>query len=212
MKLKHNLKMPRRLTEEQIDYIVKHYPKKYTKDVAEHLNVSTSTIYNLVFRLKLKKDPKFKSEELKRQARRLSELGTAHRFKKGDKPLNYGKKMTPELYEKCKDTMFKKGEKPHNWKPDGSERVDVEGYTLIKVNGKYIQKHVYLWNQNYGDVPRGSAVIFKDNNRHNLTIENLTLVTRKELMLRNTIQRYDPELRWTLKVLSRLKKEIDAKK
>jgi hypothetical protein len=159
----------------------------------------------------LKKDPKFKSDELKKQARELSELGKAHRFKKGEKPMNYGKKMAPDIYEKCKATMFKKGAKPPNWKPDGSERVDVEGYTMIKVNGKFIQKHVHIWNQYHGEVPKGSAVIFKDGNRQNLIIENLILVTRKELMLKNTIQRYDPELQFTMKVLSKLKKKINAK-
>jgi hypothetical protein len=120
--------------------------------------------------------------------------------------------MTPELYEKCKGTMFKKGARPVNWKPDGSERIDPEGYTMIKVNGKYLQKHVHIWNQHHGEVPKGSAVIFKDGNRQNLIIENLILVTRKELMLKNTIQRYDPELQFTMKVLSKLKKKIDAKK
>jgi len=203
--------MPRRLKPEQIDYIVKHYPIQYTREVAQHVGVSLSAIYNLVFRLKLKKDPKFKSDELKKQARELSELGKAHRFKKGEKPMNYGKKMAPEIYEKCKATMFKKGAKPPNWKPDGSERVDVEGYTMIKVNGKFIQKHVHIWNQHHGEVPKGSAVIFKDGNRQNLIIENLILVTRKELMLKNTIQRYDPELQFTMKVLSKLKKKINAK-
>lgn len=204
--------MPRRLTTEQIDYIVEHYPYQYTKEVAQHLNLSESTIYNLVFRLKLKKDATFRAMELQRQADRLRQVGNKSRFKKGTKPPNYGKKMSPELYEKCKNTMFRKGEKPHNWKPDGSERTDVEGYTMIKVNGKYIQKHVHIWNQHHGEIPKGSAVIFKDGNRQNLIIENLTLVTRGELMLKNTIQRYDPELQFTMKVLSKLKKKIDAKK
>jgi len=204
--------MPRRLTEEQIDYIVKHYPIQYTKDVAKHLGLSETTIYNLAFRLNLKKDETFRAMELQRQADRLRQVGKRSRFNKGTKPPNYGKKMTPELYEKCKGTMFKKGEKPPNWKPDGSERTDVDGYTMIKVNGKFIQKHVHIWNQHHGEVPKGSAVIFKDGNRQNLIIENLILVTRKELMLRNTIQRYDPELQFTMKVLSKLKKKIDAKK
>lgn len=204
--------MPRRLTTEQIDYIVEHYPIQYTKDVAKHLGLAETTIYNLAFRLNLKKDETFRAMELQRQADRLRQVGKRSRFNKGTKPPNYGKKMTPELYEKCKATMFKKGVKPPNWKPDGSERTDVDGYTMIKVNGKYLQKHVHIWNQHYGEVPKGSAVIFKDGNRQNLIIENLILVTRKELMLKNTIQRYDPELQFTMKVLSKLKKKIDAKK
>jgi hypothetical protein len=204
--------MPRRLTPEQIDYIVEHYPIQYTKDVAKHLGLAETTIYNLAFRLNLKKDETFRAMELQRQADRLRQVGKRSRFNKGTKPPNYGKKMTPELYEKCKGTMFKKGARPVNWKPDGSERTDVDGYTMIKVNGKYIQKHVHIWNQHHGEVPKGSAVIFKDGNRQNLIIENLILVTRKELMLKNTIQRYDPELQFTMKVLSKLKKKIDAKK
>jgi len=202
----------RRLTEEQKKYILNNYPFQYSKDIADHLGFNVSTVYNFAHRMDLNKDAKFRSGELKKQGDRLREIGKVGRFAKGRKPHNYGKKMDAETYEKVKATMFKKGSKPPNWKPDGSERVDVEGYTMIKVNGKFIQKHVYLCNQKHGEVPKGYVVIFKDNNNKNLTIENLELVSRKDLMLRNTIQRYDPELQFTMKVLSKLKKQIDAKK
>ena len=48
------------------------------------------------------------------------------RFQKGLIPHNKGKKMSPEVYEKAKATMFKSGNIPHNHRAVGSERVNVE--------------------------------------------------------------------------------------
>ena len=78
------------------------------------------------------------------------------------------------------ETQFKKGNVPHNWRPVGSERVNVDGYIEIKVSGpkKWMMKHRYVWQQHYGEIPKGSMVIFKDGNRLNTDIDNLMLITQ----------------------------------
>ncbi len=113
--------------------------------------------------------------------------GRTGRFEKGQTSHNKGKKMTPELYEKCKGTMFKKGNIPHNHRPEGSERISKDGYVEIKVAepNKWMLKHRLVWQQANGEIPEGHIVIFRDNNKHNISLENLMLISRSENLIIN---------------------------
>lgn len=110
-------------------------------------------------------------------------------FPKGLVPWNKGKKgsMTPEQYEKCKATMFKKGQVPQNHKPVGSERIDREGYVLIKVAepNKWRPKHRVLWEKVNGPIPEKHRLIFADGNRQNITLDNLILVSYAQSFIMN---------------------------
>jgi hypothetical protein len=203
----------RLLTAAEMEYINKNYPISSCKDVAMHLNMPQFKVYNYVWRIGLKKDPEFRANQLKVEAKKLSKLGRYNRFKKGHEPFNKGLKMNAELYEKCKPTMFKKGSKPHNFKPDGSERIDKDGYTMIKFNGKYHHKQRFIYEQHHEiKLPKNYAVVFIDGNKQNFMIDNLLAVSRGKLMLHNTIHNYPAEIKSTMKILSKLKKQINAKK
>lgn len=55
--------------------------------------------------------------------------------------------------------------------------------------------HREVWKQHHGEYPpRGTALIFKDGNRQNCDINNLELITRKQLMTRNSIHNYPQEI------------------
>jgi hypothetical protein len=78
-----------------------------------------------------------------------------------------------------------------NYKPVGSERIG-NGYITVKVSARKNQghknwkhKHNIIWEQAYGKIPRGHVVIFADGDRSNLALENLMLVSRKELAIMN---------------------------
>lgn len=116
--------------------------------------------------------------------------GRNGRFEKGQTSHNKGVKMPKEVYEKAKHTMFAKGHIPHNHKPVGSERINVDGYIEVKVEEprKWRLKHNVVWEQHNGKIPRGSVVIFLDRDKMNVSIENLKLVKRSELLIMN---RYD---------------------
>lgn len=103
-------------------------------------------------------------------------------FKKKHVPANKGKKMSAEQYAKCKDTMFKKGQSPQNYRPVGSERVNVDGYIEVKVEdpGTWRLKHRVVWEKHNGKIPPDKIVIFKDNNSLNCNIDNLMLVSKGE--------------------------------
>jgi hypothetical protein len=87
---------------------------------------------------------------------------------------------------------FKHGVFPLNTMPLGSERVNGDGYVEVKYseksgppNNRWKAKHVLIWEAENGPAPEGHAVIFADGNRRNFNLENLMLVSRKELAVLN---------------------------
>lgn len=205
-------KKKRFLTDEEKHIIADLFPNTFTYEIAERLGRSYSTVANYAYTAGIYKSEEFREKEWARQAQRLQQAGNVHRFSKGHMPHNKGKKVSSETYARMAPTMFKKGQAPHNTRTDGAERIDVDGYVLKRLGpGKWVPKHRYVWEEANGPVPDGMALVFKDGNKQNITLDNLELVTRQELMLRNTIQRYPTELVSTIKALSKLKKHLYAK-
>jgi hypothetical protein len=83
-------------------------------------------------------------------------------------------------------TEFTKGRLPWNWRPVGSVRV-VGGYIEVKTADpkEWKIKHVLVWEKKNGKVPKGSAVIFADGDKTNCRLNNLLLVSRRELAMMN---------------------------
>lgn len=165
-----------KFTEEQIKFIREIAPGRYAAEITEMVNNR--------FNLELKVS---QIETCKRNHKIRS--GIDSRFQKGMIPANKGKKgsMSPEQYEKCKATMFKKGQVPQNHKPVGSERIDREGYVLIKVAepNKWRPKHRVLWEKVNGPIPEKHRLIFADGNRQNITLDNLILVSYAQSFIMN---------------------------
>lgn len=109
--------------------------------------------------------------------------GLTGQFLKGNRPFNKGIKGVGGW----EPTQFKKGNTPHNYKPVGSERVDTDGYVEIKIADprEWKGKHILIWEKANGPVPKGHAVIFGDGNNRNFDINNLVLVSRKQLLIMN---------------------------
>ena len=117
--------------------------------------------------------------------------GFTGRFQKGDIPFNKDKSqkdyMSAESIEKSKETRFKKGHSPINWRPVGSERITKDGYIEIKIAEPSVWelKHKVLWEKENGPVPKGHALIFADGDKTNISLDNLLLVTRNQLLVMN---------------------------
>jgi len=105
-------------------------------------------------------------------------------FQKGNPPYNKGITGGPS---RSPSTCFKKGHLPSMYRPAGSVRTDVDGYTLVKVAdpNKWKMKHVLVYEQAYGKVPPGKVVIFGDGDKQNFELDNLVLVSRAELLMLN---------------------------
>jgi hypothetical protein len=116
-------------------------------------------------------------------------------------------------------TSFKKGQLPHNHQPLWSERIcSKDGYIYISVPEtnphtgfptRYKQKHVWIWEQINGPVPKGCCIIFEDSDIYNLAIENLLCVHRNLLLILNlhNYKTAPAELKPSIMALARLEHE-----
>jgi len=84
-------------------------------------------------------------------------------------------------------TSFKTGRVPPNCQPVGTEILEADGYTKVKVASPNIwkSKHVMVWEKVHGPVPEGSCVIFADGDKQNFEPDNLVAVKRPELFFLN---------------------------
>lgn len=117
-------------------------------------------------------------------------------FEKGHVTINKGTKGMFNVGGN--KTSFKKGDAPHNYKPIGYERIDRDGYILIKVqdegnwNERWRHKHKIIWEKENGPVPNGMVLIFLDQDKTNISLENLMLITNQQhLMLNRNNWRFD---------------------
>lgn len=142
--------------------------------------------------------------------------GTKGHFSKGHVPANKGKKMSPEIYEKVKHTMFQKGHAPQNHRPVGSERVSRDGYIEIKVAepDKWKLKHRVLWEESRGKIPKGSILIFVDGNKQNVVLDNLRLIERgtHAVMNHEGLCNYEGEFKDTAIAIPALKRQTSVRK
>jgi hypothetical protein len=205
--------MKRLWTSKEIEYLKENYSNKFTAEIATELDRSVRSVYQAATVYGLRKSPEFMKMALEHEAEKLKVLGAASRFKPGSISHNKGQKMSKELYERVKVSMFKKGNEPHNMKYDGHERLDPkDGYIYIRISkGKYVLKHRLVWEQHNGPIPKGNIIIFKDKDKYNLNIDNLQMITKRENMLRNTVTKYPLELQQLIKLNNKLKTTLNEK-
>jgi HNH endonuclease len=142
-------------------------------------------------------------------------IGATSRFQKGAVPFNKGTKGFMKSYE----TSFKKGIRPHNTVSVGTI-VKCAGnsgkYTYLRIKvaepSKWELLHRWVWQQNFGEIPKGCIVKFKDGNYENCEPENLYLQDRQGNMKQNSIHNYPKEVFEIAKLLGRLKSSLTKKK
>lgn len=101
------------------------------------------------------------------------------RFVKGQIPWNKGKKH-PKASENAKKTGFQKGRMPPKYRPVGSERLDKDGYIIIKTADPktWRRKHIVVYEKHFGKVPNGYCIRFKNGNKHDIRPENMMAIPR----------------------------------
>jgi len=199
-------------TDQEIVLLRQMYADNRTDAVANILGISISSVYQKALALGIKKSEEFMQSENSGRANVLREKGKLYRFEKGHISWNKGKKM--KVTGRMAETQFKKGLLPHNTKHDGAKSVrkDRSGrpYTYVRVSkAKWRMEHVMIWEQNHGPITNGMVVVFKDGNTMNVQLDNLEMINRGELMRRNTIHRYPPELISVIKANKKLIKTIE---
>ena len=200
-----------------IKKLKKRYPNEDTKELADELGLPIDRIYYIANKYGIKKSQEYLDNWRLSGRGRMIEHGKAHRFTKGHKSWNKDKSpkdyMPTESYEKIAKTQFKKGGNPPNTKYDGAItlRHDKSGqnyYYIRLAKAKWIPLHVKIYQDAYGPIPKKHIIVFKDRNTLNVTLENLECITRIQHMHRNSLHRLTPEIKQTIRVLTKLKKTI----
>lgn len=177
--------MPRRWTEWEVDYLIRHYATHTCKEISEWVHHPPSSVQGKAFKLGLRKTAEFMREHSGQSI-----------FTKGHRPFNKGRKwkdyMSEEGQRNSARTQFKPGEvhpKSPTLRPVGYEcQRNEKGkiYIWIKPKGRRMMpKHRWLWEQAYGPIPKGHNVQFKDGNTLNCVLENLYLISRAKQVRKN---------------------------
>lgn len=202
----------------ELAIIEREYPNAKTADLAKRLGVPLRSLYQLATRKGWRK-----SEEFLRVhgGRTTGHIGIASRFQPGQAPHNKGRRQPGVSAGRMRETQFKAGNRSGRaeelHQPIGTERIR-DGYLIRKVNDdmplhkRWRAVHLLVWEELHGPLPPGHAVAFLpgrfSTNADQITANSLELITRKELMRRNTICRYPPEVRELIHLQSKLKREI----
>lgn len=173
------------------------YPDIATREIARAIGRPVHQVYQFAARLRLRKTRAYLASPAASRLRRGDNVGAATRYRKGHVPANKGLRRPGWAPGRMAETQFRKGARPQTWRPAGTEVVDGDGYRKRKVsddrskpsrfNWRFV--HVWVWERAHGPVPRGHAIVFRNGNRSEIRLRNLELVSRRELLRRNSIHR-----------------------
>ena len=130
------------------------------------------------------------------------------------KAKRMGLKKSAEYLDTALSGRFRSGRRPSSHRPVGAQRTTHDGYLQRKVSDTgyaprdWTGEHILMWEAQHGPVAQGHVVSFRDGNRHNLRVENLELISRADLIRRNTIHRYPPALKKAMRQAGQLRKAI----
>ena len=147
-------------TDKEISYLIKIAKGKYLSEIAELM----SEKFNYPFR-----KTQIKSAMTKHKIKN----NMKSKVPKGLTPWNKGLQIGNSHI--------------HNLKNVGDEYINSSGFTMLKLDNptRWVQKHRYLYEQEFGEIPKDKVLIFLDGNKQNLSLDNLKCITRKQLIKMN---------------------------
>jgi hypothetical protein len=197
------------------------YPDHAAQDVAVAIGCSTKSVHYKADALGLSKSPAWWA----REAERAKIVGAATRFKPGHNTWNKGTHFTAG--GRSAETRFKPGRAAHeatNYLPIGSVRITKDGYLERKVTDdpalvparRWVAVHRLVWEAEHGPAPAGHAVVFKPGQRTtteaDITLDRVELVTRAELMRRNSYHTHlPPEVARLVQLRGALNRKINRR-
>jgi hypothetical protein len=215
-------------SERELGIVREMYPNFPTKVIAEKLGRRIGSVYQCAAKLGLHKSDEYLQSPDACRLRRGDEIGKAFRFKKGQVPANKGLRRPGWAPGRMRETQFKQGGRygaaAKNWFPVGTIRKDAEGFLRIKVREWHrgerfgfgnteiwplLNRHI--WEQHHGPIPPSHAVVFRDRNRQNCDISNLELISRADLMKRNTVHNLPKDVALSVQLLGAIRRQINRK-
>lgn len=201
--------------EHELQMLRERYPHEATSVIAADLGRTVRATYARADKLGLRKTPEFLASAAsgriidQQDPRRAIGVGT--RWRTGRPSWNKG--LHYSAGGRSAETRFRPGQKPHTWQPVGTLRI-VDGYLNRKVADPRTWEFVHrlVWQAANGPIPKDCAVVFRDRRpiliEEQITVDKLELVTRAELMRRNSIHRYPFEVKQAMRTLGALAKAI----
>lgn len=190
--------MPKRIefTPEQLERIRLLYPTTSDKQLADEMGCSTKPIRRAAKEMGITKCPEY-MDSVNSGIKKMIKLSKQGRLgggtARGTKPFNthpigteVEKKNGGMVYRKVSDT----GVRIVDWRP---------------------VSHL-VWEEVNGKVPKGCMISFKDGNVKNVDIDNLELLTRQEMVSRNSSSRYPEEVRKLIAVKREFTKRMNKVK
>lgn len=200
-------------TPAELEVLRAEFPHKVTYDLAAQLGRSYATVHAKARELGLHKSADFfKTLGGRIQPGDEDPRGKATRFQKGQKAWNAGLKGW-KAGGNSPRTRFKKGHVSANTQEVGALRINADGYLDIKVAPgirQWVALHRWNWKRRFGSFPADDmALVFKDGDRFNCEVENLELVSRADLMRRNSFHNYGPEIVSAIQLRGALMRKIN---
>lgn len=193
------------------------YPHMKTAVIAAMLDRSRSTVYQAAQRLGLTKSPEFYASPA--SGRTTGRQGIGSRFVKGQVSWNKGTHFNAGGRSVL--TRFQPGVRQgvavKLYKPIGTLRVTKDGYLSRKVNdgmplqARWRLEHLIVWEAANGPLPKGHAVTFRNGDRKDVRLDNLELVTRRELLARNWHRRYPKAIRQIVQLRGAITRQINKR-
>lgn len=209
-------------TESELQLLRELYPRTLSAEIAARLGLAVHQVHRKAHRLGLKKDRDVIVEWARDRSSDPAHPIHAAGFKPGHLSWNKGRKMSEGWSPgRMAETWFRKGQRPHTWMPIGSHRVNGDGYVDRKVSDTghgprdWVGVHRLVWMEAHGPVPEGHKVVFKPGRRTTdpelITLDALELLSHAELLQRNSIHRYPPEIVQAMQLRGTLVRAINRK-
>lgn len=217
----HTPKQP--WTAEQLQLLRQLYATTLTADLARQLGRPQSSVHQKAAALGLRKDPVFVADTARQRSLAPGHGSHAHQFKPGQRPWNEGLNYHPG--GRCAETQFKPGQRQGRAlqlvQPVGSLRVNGDCYLDRKVTDagpmhrRWVAVHRLVWEAANGPIPAGQAVVFKPGRRstqvQDITPDALELLTRAQLMARNTVHTLPKPLAGLAQLRGALTRQINRR-
>jgi hypothetical protein len=137
-------------------------------------------------------------------------------------PLDSAKSIAKDLglsekqvYRKALHLGLKKD--AAHWKPIGHERIATNGYLERRVTQTgdtlrdYRPVHHLVWQGAGNTLAEGQALVFKDGDKTNVSLDNLEAISRTELLQRNSVHRYGPEIAQLYQLQGAITRQINLR-
>jgi hypothetical protein len=196
------------------DILRRRYATESSRALTEVFSCTFYQLYNRAFRLGLRKDSEFVKAQNRALGVKLTVAGFAHRFVKGLPPSNKGLRRPGWFAGRMRETQFKKGQWIWHQRKVGETRI-CDGYQYTKIaetpcvpwTRNWKMTHILIWEKAHGPIPARHAVCFKDGDRTHITLDNLELIHRRDLLRRNQAH-ISPELKQVIQLAGALKRQI----